>query len=344
VRPSVATEEASAQQRVAALLRTEGAELKSSMLMGLAAKVSGDKFATVKTLLEELLERLLKQAQAEGNQKGWCDKSLAEAKVKRDSASQRISTLNVRMEKNEARKERLEEELSVLTGDITKLGQDQTDADAERANESTENNATITEAKEGQAAVQTALDTLNHFYKAAAKGNTSLVEVQDVGRRGPASADAPDAGFDNDEAYRGDQGGAQGAIGLLEVIQGDFTRTVVETERAEAQAVNDHRDFTTKTQASIAAKTVAKTEKTSEKSDVDTELGDDQGDLTAQTGILTGVIGELKQLHDACIDTSMSFEDRIAHRQQEIEALQKANCILNSYTEYGPDGATNADC
>ena len=41
-------------------------------------------------------------------------------------------------------------------------------------------------------------------------------------------------------------------------------------------------------------------------------------------------IKELMELYDACIDTGMSYAERAALREQEIEALKKALCILDT--------------
>ena len=48
-------------------------------------------------------------------------------------------------------------------------------------------------------------------------------------------AEAPDAGFD--EAYTGSQSASTGIMGMLEVIKGDFSRSISETGKAEEQAV-----------------------------------------------------------------------------------------------------------
>ena len=36
-----------------------------------------------------------------------------------------------------------------------------------------------------------------------------------------------------------------------------------------------------------------------------------------------------QELHGACVDTGMSYAERTAQREQELEALKKALCILD---------------
>ena len=38
---------------------------------------------------------------------------------------------------------------------------------------------------------------------------------------------------------------------------------------------------------------------------------------------------ELEELKPACVDTGMSYEERVARREEEIEALKEALCILD---------------
>jgi len=64
--------------------------------------------------------------------------------------------------------------------------------------------------------------------------------------------------------------------------------------------------------------------------------------LSSQTKILVTSIKELMELKPVCVDTGMSYADRVAMREQEIESLKKALCILGAYAEFGPDGLADA--
>merc|ERR1719478_520603 len=64
-------------QQVAALLAKMGGKLRSAVLSSLAVKVREDPFAKVKTLIQDLIERLLQQEADEANHKGWCDTEIS---------------------------------------------------------------------------------------------------------------------------------------------------------------------------------------------------------------------------------------------------------------------------
>jgi len=300
----------------------------------LASQISVDHFAKIKKLISELIERLLQEAANEANQKGWCDKSMADAKQKRSYASEKIKTLNGKMSELEATRNKLAEELSILEKEIAELEAAQEKAEKERAAEKAENEATVAEAQAGQEAVEEAITVLDRFYKTAAK-NTVLMQ------KGPLD-DMPDSGFDAGEAYKGAQGAAGGILGMLDVIRSDFIRTIEETEKAESEAEDDHNKFMTESSVSLAEKKMAEEQKTKYKDDAEANLESANTDLDSQSELLSTSISELMELKPACIDTGMSYEERVERRQQEIDSLKKALCILTAYAEYGPDGLADA--
>jgi len=315
-------------------LREQGAKLRSTLLTSLASKLAEDPFAKVKVLIQELIERLLKEANAEANQKGWCDKATKDANQKRDYAAEQVLQLNGEMATAEALRDKLTEELSVLSEEIEELNAKREEAEKLRAEEKAENEHTVSEAEAGLEAVVQAIDILKKFYATVAKEKVEFIEQPEK--------DAPDAGFKNMEAYKGAQSEAGGIVGMLEVIQSDFERTISETEKAEAQAEQDHLAFMTETGVSLAEKTTAHDQKTAENEAAKEKLADADENMKSQNEILLGAVKELLDLKPVCVDTGMSYEERVARREDEIAALKKADCILGAYAEYGPEGLADA--
>merc|ERR1719181_772809 len=130
----------------------------------------------------------------------------------------------------------------------------------------------------------------------------------------------PDAGFDSGETYGGGQGAGGGVLGMLDVIKSDFIRTISKTEEAEAEAEQDHLKFMTETGSSLAEKEMAEEQKTKYKDDTVSKLEAADAEFNSQAKLR---------------DTAMSYEERVARREQEIESLKKALCILESFAKYG---------
>eukprot|EP00747_Dinoflagellata_sp_TGD_P153254 gnl/TRDRNA2_/TRDRNA2_177377_c6_seq33.p1 gnl/TRDRNA2_/TRDRNA2_177377_c6~~gnl/TRDRNA2_/TRDRNA2_177377_c6_seq33.p1 ORF type:complete len:174 (-),score=65.84 gnl/TRDRNA2_/TRDRNA2_177377_c6_seq33:130-594(-) len=149
----------------------------------------------------------------------------------------------------------------------------------------------------------------------------------------------PDAGFDAGETSAGGQGAAGGILGMMDVIKSDFERTISTTEKAEKQAEDDHMKFMTETSVSLEEKKMAEEQKTKYKDDAEATLESATTDMDQQTELLVTNIKELIELQPACVDTGMSYEERVARREQEIDSLKKALCILSAFAEYGPEGA-----
>merc|ERR1719327_377023 len=143
-----------------------------------------------------------------------------------------------------------------------------------------------------------AKDILDKFYKSAAK---ATVDVS-LSQQSPEE-DAPDAGFDNFEAYTGAQGEATGIVGMMEVIASDFTRTITETTKEEAAAEEEHLEFMTETGKSLGEKTVVRDQKTTEKDNAVEDLGEADDKLQSKTKTLQAAITELIELKKACVDT-----------------------------------------
>ena len=267
----------------------------------------------------------------------WCNKATADAEQKRTYASEKVDKHNSDMALLESQRDTLSEEIATLTAEISSLELMQQEATTMREEENAENTRTVQDASAGLAAVMQATDILSKYYKTAAKATADSKLAMAQTGKGPAD-DAPDAGFKNEEAYTGRQGAATGIIGMLEVINGDFTRTIAETEAAEEEARKAHLEFMTESSKSLQTKNVASDEKTKQKSGVESDLQTADDNLQSQMVILTTAVKELMELKPVCIDTGMSYEERVARREDEIAAMNKGLCILEHYAEYGPDG------
>merc|ERR1719161_1495751 len=142
------------RQMVVDLLDSRGKKLKSTLLTELASKIAADHFAKIKKLIQELIERLLQEAANEASQKGWCDKSIADAEQRRNYAAEKSATLNGEMAELEATRDKMIGELAILEKEIADLKAAQSEADKTRADEKVENAATVEEAKAGLEATE----------------------------------------------------------------------------------------------------------------------------------------------------------------------------------------------
>jgi len=314
------TQQAALKEKVIKSLVASGNKLGSAVLASLAMRVSADPFIKVKKLIQDLIERLVTEAAEEATKKGWCDTELGKATHTRDSNMDTIMTLNAELEGLEATKAKLEEEIATLTTEIADLNDSLTKETKMRADEKAENMDTLDKAKAGLAATKDAYDVLQAFYKKAAKGKVSLLQAS------PVDADAPGV---HSGAYKGGQQKAGGILAMLDVIISDFERTIKVTTKAEKASHREFVEFERTSKTSIASKETGKSQAESDLKSTDAKIAEGMDDLDKHQEMLDDVLKELEDLKPACVDTGMSYADRVQKRKDEIDALKKALCELD---------------
>merc|ERR1719271_2118484 len=231
----------------------------------------------------------------------------------------------------EAQKALLEEEIETLTLELADLNDALSKTTKMRAEEKAENEETLEKAKEGLAATKDAYEVLESFYKKSAKATAELVQIRKVSllqlKASPIDEDAPDSGMGG--AYKGNQQKAGGILAMLDVIISDFERTLKVTAQDEKQALAEFTSFKKSTDTSIASKESQKTNDESMLKSTDNQITEDMSSLEKHQKMLDDTLKELEDLKPACVDTGMSYEERVQKRKDEIEALKKALCELD---------------
>jgi len=314
------------KEQALALIAKEGERLNSLVLTSLAQSLAADPFEKIKGLIQKLIERLLAESAGEATKKGFCDTELGKARKDREFRFEETQDLSAELERLEANEDALTAEIKLLTNQIKHENEALKTATSDRKDEKAENIKTVATARDGLEAVGNALLTLRSFYKQAAKA--SFIQAS------PVDEDTSGAGFSG--AYAGKQSSSKAVLSLLETIESDFDRTVRTTEAAEEAAHRDFVSFSQHSQASIAGKTTKKELDEQDLKSTKTSLETKMADLQTAQKLLDDALKELEGLKPACIDTGMSYKERVAKREEEMKALQKALCILGEPGCSGP--------
>jgi len=302
------------RDRAVSFLRRRAGELDSRVLQTLAARVSDDPFAKVKKLIKDLIVRLMEEANAEAEHKGWCDTELSTNEQTRKEKTAAVETLHAEIDELQASIAKLSEELTELAAAVAELDKAMAEATELRAEEKKTNEATIADSQEAQTAVAQALVVLKEFYAKAAEA-TALLQQQ------------PPPIFE--KAYTGMGGEAGGVVGMLEVIESDFARLEAETKASEASAQKEYDMFMTDSKVDKEAKTTDIEHKTAKRQDEEQALTVSQADLEGTQKELNAALAYFDKLKPSCVDAGVSYDDRVARRKEEIESLQEALKILN---------------
>jgi len=302
-------------------LRSAGIRLKSGQLSNLAVRVMADPFVKVKGLIQGLIDDLYKEAAQEATKKGWCNTQIGKAKNDRDSQYNDITKFVAEMEGLEAKKEELELEIKELKEEIPKAWEKLNETAELREEEKEENLKKIKAAEDAADAVHEAIMILKTFYQGAANKPVLL-------QASPVDEDTKGAGFKG--GYKGKQEAGSGIIALLEDLKAGFVKSAEETELSERKA---HREFveldqtqradikSKETQLEIDKEELESTESAIDKTQEDTE--------TAQA-LLDTALKAIEELKPMCVDNGMAYEERQEKRDEEIAALKKALCALDT--------------
>jgi len=301
-----------------AVLRKEGQRLNSLTLMSLAERAAADPFKKVKGLIQKLIERLLTESKNEATKKGFCDTELAKSRKDRDFRFQEAKDLSAALAGLEAKEDSLEEEIKQLKSDIKDETKALKETTEEREEEKKNNMKTMKTAKEGLAAVNEALLVLKSFYKQAAKA--AFVQAS------PVDEDTSGPGFSGN--YKGNQSGAKAVFALLETIASDFDRTLRKTDESENAAHRDYVEYSQAAKSSIAGKTTKKELDEEDLATTKTNIKIKTDAMQTAVDLLDKALQELEELKPTCIDTGMSYAERVKKREEEIKALEKALEIL----------------
>jgi len=305
------------------MIATAGTKLKSTVLMSLAMKAKADPFLKVKELIQKLIERLISEATAEATKKGFCDLELSKAEKNRNHRFADVKRLSAELASLNAKKDALEEELEELATSLKELNAALEEATKLRADSKAENMQTLKDAKAGLAATSEALLILKVFYKQSAKAKVLL-------QASPIEED--DTGAESG-AYKGNQDSAKAILGLLEVIVSDFQRTVTNTQAQEDQEQAEFIKFDRTSKADIGGKETKTELDEQDLAATETSITEKMKDLQTNQDLVDKALEELEELKPMCIDTGMSYEERVEKREEEIEALKGALCQLD------PEGA-----
>merc|ERR1740117_1279368 len=187
------------------------AQLASKMAQAMrAGSGTSDPFAKVKGLISGMIEKLLADAQGDATEKAFCDKEMAETAAKKADKESDIEKLSTSIDSMSAKGAKLKEQVAGLQAQLAALASTQAEADKIRAEEKGAFDVNSAEMEQGVKGIQNALKVLNDYYAKSASHS---------------SAD----------------GAGSGIIGLLEVVESDFSKGLAEMQATEQSAVSDYK-------------------------------------------------------------------------------------------------------
>merc|ERR1719263_1041666 len=268
-------------------------------------------------MIKDLIVKLMEEATAETEAKGFCDTELTTNKQTRDKKTADVAELNSNIEDLTATIAALTQDIADLTAAVKELDAARAQETEERSAAKAKNTQTIADAKAAQVAVEQAMAVLKDFY---AKSATATAFSQQPAEDAPETFDKP---------YKGllSEGGS--VVDFLEVILTDFSRLELETAAAEAEEEDTYKTFMFESKKDKALKEGEIKLKSGTKTDKESALATANEDLKTTKEQLDKALEYYEKLKPTCVDSGITYEERVKRREAEIQSLKEALKILS---------------
>merc|ERR1719199_2295650 len=261
------------------------AQRMSSMMRG----SSSDIFAKIKGLIRDMIDKLLDEAAADASHKAYCDKETSEANAKKEDLEAEIAKLTSRIDSKSARSAQLKNEVADLQNQLAELARSQAEMDKIRGEEKAVYDSERKEMEEGVEGIRLALKVLKEYYA-------------------------------SDKSHAAAEGAGGGIIGLLEVVESDFSKTLAEINSSEDAAVAEYEKTTKENEILKSTMSQDVKYKTKESMELDTRAAELTEDRNGENTQLNAVNDYLRTLDGECVTKAETYAERVGRERREHQA------------------------
>merc|ERR1719316_1217073 len=273
---------------------------------------SSDPFVKIRGLIEDMIAKLLKEAQEEATQKAFCDAEIGKSKTSQAEKMATLDKLGARIDGATSTIAELTEAIKTLEAEIAEIDSAQAEATKIRTTEKEEYLQASKDFKDSAEAVAKAIEVLKNFYEGSfLQVNAKTTEKSKQPAFGGAKSDI-----------------ASTIISVLEMSEEDFTTLLAECEATEDEAAKAYEKLTDENKVSKASKTAEAKGKASESKSLKVQLEHSKEDHAATSTELDAVLAYIDKLKPQCEEKAMSYAEKKAKREAEIEGLKEALGIL----------------
>merc|ERR1712045_429589 len=282
---------------------------------------SGDPFAKVKGLIQDMIAKLESEASSEATEKAYCDEQLAKTEAKKSELEEDVAKMSSRIDKAAARAAQLKEDIKTLQGELSALAKAQAEMDRIRQETHAEYVTAKADLELGLSGVRKAVETLRDYYGAGAS------MLQDDSKFG-AFMQQPA----KPELHSKSQGAGESIINILQVCESDFATNLAKEESEEADAQSEYEKVSQENAVTRTTKEQSvkyKTQEAASQAKTEAEYAADRETANTELSAVMEYYGKIK---DRCIARPEAYSARKARREAEIVGLKEALSILEDET------------
>jgi len=270
-------------------------------------QVAKDIFGKVKGLIQDMIDKLTKEAEAEAEQKAFCDKEMPETQKKLEDNGARVDKLTSKLDSMTALVQKLNGEITNINAELLELAKTQGSMDKIRMEEKAIYTSTKADMEQGIEGIQSALTSLRDYYS---KGDDA---AHDAGGGGTGDA----------------------IIGLLEIVESDFTKGLSELTAAEESSVKEYEEQTQVNRVVKGEKEADMSYKTKDVKSTKKGISEFTGDRDAVQTELDAATEYMRKLKEECVAKAPQYEERKKRREAEMQGLNDALTALGADVEGG---------
>jgi hypothetical protein len=282
-----------------------------------------DPFAKVKGLIQDMIAKLLKEAQEEAEEKAYCDAEMAKTEKKKAELEDDLEAITAKIDKAVSASTRLKEEVKTLQSELLELEKLQAEMDKARADAHAAYLESTADLQKGLDGLRKALKVLREYYAKDEEGG-ALLQVGDDDSKFDAMMQQPAP----PEKFKKSGGAGDSIIGMLEVAESDFAKNLAEEQQEEDAAQAEYEKTTQENKVTKASKEQDVKYKTKEFKALDksvTELSSDRDGMNTE---LDAVLEYYDKIKEKCVAKPEPYEERKKRREAEIAGLKEALSIL----------------
>jgi SMC interacting uncharacterized protein involved in chromosome segregation len=319
---------------VLTLIKKLAREHHSATLAQLASRIGAvmrfgtgagqDPFAKIKELIQDLIAKLQAEAGSEATEKAYCDEQMAKTEEKKGELESDISKLTAKLDQSISKSAGLKSEVKELQAALAALMKQQAEMDKIRQETHSDYLEAKTDLESGLAGVRKALGVLREYYGSAAAAMLQSSSSVGDDMKQPAMP----------EAHEKATGAGSSIIGILEVVESDFAKSLATEETTEDDAAAEYEKISQENKVTKTLKEQDVKYKTAEAKSLDKAISELTSDRDTADTELSAVLDYYSKIKERCIAKPETYEQRAARREAEIAGLKEALSILEDETAF----------
>jgi len=300
------------REKVVGILKQLSKTHHSFAFAQLASMAGSDPFVKIRGLIEDMIAKLLKEAEEEATQKAFCDAEMGKSKKSQDEKTMTLDKLQARIDGATTTISENTEAIKTLEAEVAEIDKAQAEATAIRTKEHEDYSVASKDFKDSAEAVAKAIEVLKNFYEGSFIQLSSATTLK---------SKQPELGGAKSDI-------ASTIISVLEMSEEDFTTLLAESEATEDEAAKAFKTLSDENKISKVTKETEAKGKASEVKSLTVQLSHSQEDHASVSKELDAVNAYVDKLRPQCEEKAMSYEEKKARREAEIEGLKEALNIL----------------